>query len=202
LAVCFLVGLYDYNLLIANIEHRQVSEASGFVIKTSSEGKNQAEPRADLPQYIHWDFFGIPETENDALDIEALPETTLSLDLFATFTSNSDFSSAVIRAEGGKSKRIFVNDEISQGVTLHAVSDNKVVIYQGTTLETLTLFEFQPTMTSAGRRRRNSQSLSSVGTTAQSVVNTPVDNHQNTVIEHFNAIRKRRADYASQIIEP
>lgn len=57
------------------------------------------------------------------------PATTMQLTLLASFVSpNSQRSSAIVLAAGGKPKRLAIGDEISDGVSLQAVHQDHVVI--------------------------------------------------------------------------
>lgn len=143
----------------------------------------------------HWDFFGVPESAPSKLNIEALPETALDLELIGTFTSDAEFSSAVIKTETGDTKRVFLRQPITKGVRLHIVNEKEVVIDRGSVLETLKLYEFDAKKQSVNSPRPSSIPIASNALVSKRPKRASSSGYQNTVEEQRGAMEKRRNRY-------
>ncbi len=143
----------------------------------------------------HWDFFGVPESTPTKLSIEALPETALDLQLIGTFTSDAEFSSAVIKTEKGETKRIFLRQSITDGVMLYVVNEKEVVIDRGSVLETLKLYEFDASKQSVNSPRPSSSPIATIASPSKPPKRATSSGYQNTVEEQRSAMEERRKKY-------
>jgi general secretion pathway protein C len=104
--------------------------------------------RIDLGAIASANLFGdyrAPATPG-ATDISALPDTQLSLILLGIFANERDakLSLALIGAQGGDEKPYRVGEDLSRGVTLQAIFQDRVILNRNGKLETLRLDKDAP----------------------------------------------------------
>lgn len=187
------MGFYDLYLQTPQLEiiksqKISISSSDNFVEKNVSTIHKFADAS-------HWDFFGTPELSLPELDIEALPESALDLKLIGTFTSDTQFSSAVIKTGDGKSKRVFLHQPILDGVTLHTINELQVVVNRGSILETLKLYDLTASDHAANPNRPSYNHRASEPLTITAPGPTPGNDFHNSVAQQRKERKERRARY-------
>lgn len=96
-------------------------------------------PENDLSIIVDQHIFGKHMKESVQQDEESAPQTRLKLTLIGTFTESetTENSSALISKDDGTSYRFYTGDEISPGVKLHNIYNNRVTLDRDGTVEVL-----------------------------------------------------------------
>jgi general secretion pathway protein C len=95
-----------------------------------------------IDRIVNAHLFGTVSTEEPALvaDVEAAPDTQLSLELRGTITASEEQRALAIIAERGGAERVyFLGDAVPGGASLHAVHNDRVLLRRGGQLEALRL---------------------------------------------------------------
>lgn len=102
----------------------------------------------DLAAIASANLFGAyrAPTNPAASDLAAAPDTQLSLTLLGIFANDRDakLSLALIGAQGGDEKPYRVGEDLSRGVTLQAIFQDRVILSRNGKLETLRLDKDSP----------------------------------------------------------
>lgn len=144
LALLATVG-YDY----VNSFAPQVSSAEG--VDQSSGGADQANiymtessegaPNIYFVDLVPLNIMGRSASDLDLDAVSALPETDLSIELFGTFTSDAEKASAVVSVDGQTAVRVYLDQEIQEGVILQKIYKDSAVISRENKLEVIKLYE-------------------------------------------------------------
>lgn len=170
---------------------------SGLAFAFCDSKKVAGETRDNSIDAAHSGFSSLLEHPLTQLDIEKLSETALDLKLIGTFTSNTEFSSAVIQTDYAESKRVFLRQSIMDGVTVHTINKKQVIIERGSILETLNLHEVNVVEHIANPHRpsHNQGTAESIAITAPK--RAARSGYKNTVEEQRRTRKKRREYYAT-----
>lgn len=96
-------------------------------------------PQANMQRLVASELFGKKQASEQAEQrVEDAPETKLSLKLLGVYASDEpSISRAIIASSNGDEKSYAIGDSISQGVELHSVFPDRVIISRAGVLETL-----------------------------------------------------------------
>lgn len=157
---------------------------------SSYQVESEVKQQFHLSEASQWDIFGVAVAPVETIDIDDLPETALSLGLIGTFTSTrKNLASAIINVENKGAERIYLNGNIIEGVSLHAVLDNEVILLRGTVLESLKLYD--PIVQARSSRPMTTAGVSEVKPSEMSV-SFPVVSKKPLLARHQTPLEKQQ----------
>ncbi len=156
-------------------------DADSIVITPPAQvaGNGGAASQVDVQAIASSHIFGKAEAQAAVAEPqenhENLSETRLSLSLKGTIASPQNESSIAIIADARNEEKVYVlRDTVTQGVTLHAIYSDRVVLNRGGALEVLKLPKEFPQGSSA--QMRNVTSVSRAADESQSIQEVVAEN--------------------------
>lgn len=116
----------------------------------SPSNPSNAQRGPDIALITGAKLFGDYQASAKPADLSAAPDTNLSLILLGILAGSSDEESrALIGAQGGEEAPYSIGEDVSSGVTLHAIFPDRVILSRGGSYETLRLEKDKPSTAEA-----------------------------------------------------